>query len=42
MGVGPSFQLWAPAAAEARMAEAERRSLERRLTVPRGSAGAAP
>lgn len=40
MGVGASFQLWAPDAAAARMAEAERRSLERRLTVPRGSAGA--
>ncbi|QXM25548.1 division/cell wall cluster transcriptional repressor MraZ [Elioraea tepida] len=35
MGAGASFQLWAPEAAEARLAEAERRTLERRLTVPR-------
>jgi MraZ protein len=40
MGVGPSFQLWTPEAAAARAAEAERRSLERRLTVPRGRPGA--
>jgi len=39
MGAGPSFQLWTPERAEARMAEAEKRSLERRLTVPRGRAG---
>jgi len=40
MGIGASFQLWTPEAAAARTAEAERRSLERRLTVPRARPGA--
>ncbi|WP_144186370.1 division/cell wall cluster transcriptional repressor MraZ [Elioraea rosea] len=39
VGMGNSFQLWRPDAGDEFVADARTRSLERRLTVPRGRAG---